>query len=136
MRVVNSLDELLRLPRDRRVNGFGAREPLQLEIPTLARAALIRAQGALNDLQERCGCLAGAAAMFVVLVFGVIEVFQRNVSLLAWRAISELGIVLVAAFVLGFVGKMAALAITRWQFAHRCRLEHRTLSRLLQPPVA
>jgi len=136
MRVVNSLEELLQLPRDRRVNGFGARELLQLEIPVLARAALLRAQGALNNLQERCGCLAGALAMFVVLVAGVIEVIRRNPSLLAWRALYELGLVLIAAFLLGFAAKMTALAITRWQFAHRCRFQHRRLAQLLRTPAA
>ncbi len=36
MRIVHSLDELLELPREPGVNGYGAREALRLEIPKLA----------------------------------------------------------------------------------------------------
>lgn len=133
MRIVHSLEELLELPLDRTVNGFRGREALQLEIPALTRHALTSAQCALNDLQSRCGSLAGAGTMFVALLFGVIQVFQRNTSLLSWRAFAELVFVLVVSFGLGFVAKYAALAFTRWQFAYRCRAHHRLLSLLLGP---
>jgi hypothetical protein len=128
MRIVNSLDELLRLPADARVNGYRVREPLRLEIPALARVALASAQDALNRLQERCGCIAGAGAMFATLLVGVAKVFQRNPSLLTWRAFSEFFAVLVVSFALGSVAKLAALAVTRWQFAYRCRVQHYLLS--------
>src|SRR5215213_2028957 len=121
MRVVSSLDELLQLPRDKRVNGFRVREPLQLEIPALTRHALHDAQEALNSLQERGGSLASAAVMFIALVYGVIQVFHRNASIGTVRAWLELAAVLVISFCLGALAKTAALAFTRWQFAFRCR---------------
>jgi len=118
MRVVRSLDELLTLPRDRHVNGFREREPLMLEIPELSRPMLMRAQDALNRLQERGGRLAGAGFMFIALLAGV-------------SASGELAAVLVVSFALGFAAKWAALVITRWQFAYRCRAQHYLLSLLL-----
>jgi hypothetical protein len=132
MRVVRSLDELLRLPKDRYVNGFHTRVPLALEIKGLARPAQLRAQESLNGLQERCGSLAAAAIMFLALLLGVVKVLHANPSLLSWRALLELAAVLIAAFALGIMAQWVALAVTRWQFAHRCREQHRELSRLLQ----
>ena len=136
MRVVNSLDDLLQLPRDARVNGFRARELLQLEIPALTRHALIGAQDALNSLQERGGALAAAGVMLLTMTFGVIKVFARNPSMFTWRAIGELIVVLAISFCIGTVAKLAALAFTRWQFAYRCRAQHRMLSMLLHEPTA
>jgi len=52
MRVVRSLDELPRLPSDRRVNGFRGRVPLALEIPEDARPAQLRAQDSLIDCRS------------------------------------------------------------------------------------
>ncbi|HLA70531.1 MAG TPA: hypothetical protein VK624_03405 [Steroidobacteraceae bacterium] len=131
MRVVRSLDELLTLPRDRHVNGFREREPLMLEIPELSRPMLMRAQDALNRLQERGGRLAGAGFMFIALLAGVSKVLHDNGALLSWRAFGELAAVLVVSFALGFAAKWAALVITRWQFAYRCRAQHYLLSLLL-----
>ncbi|MEO8018122.1 MAG: hypothetical protein ABI769_09935 [Pseudomonadota bacterium] len=133
MRVVNSLDDLLQLPRDTRVNGFRARELLQLEIPALTRHALTGAQDQLNSLKERGGALAAAAMMFLALVVGVFKVFYNN-PILNWRAVGELAALLAISFMLGAVAKLAALAFTRWQFAYRCRTQHRMLSMLLQEP--
>lgn len=134
MRVVNTLDELLQLPRDARVNGFRARELLQLEIPPLTRHALASAQDALNSLQERGGSFAGAATMFFAMVLGVIKVIYRNPSLLTWQAIAELAAVLALSFAMGVVARLAALAFTRWQFARRCRAQYDMLSMLLREP--
>jgi len=131
MRVVRSLDELLTLPRDRHVNGFREREPLMLEIPELSRPMLMRAQDALNRLQERGGRLAGLGFMVFALVAGVSKVLLDNGSPLSWRAIGELMAVLVVSFALGFAAKWAALAITHWQFAYRCRAQHYVLSLLI-----
>ena len=128
MRIVNSLDDLLRLPRDRYVNGFGARMAVQLEIPTLARHALIRAQRPLNRLQSRCGCVAGAIAMLASLFVGTAQVYSRNAGTLSWHAVAQVGAVLLVAFVLGFAVKMITLAATRWQFARECRVQHRALA--------
>ena len=133
MRVVNTLDELLALPRDSRVNGFRKRTPIRLEIPAVTRPVLIRAQYSLNELQERCGSLGAAGFMFVTLLYGVLQVFHRNASLLTLRAALELGIVLAISFAAGALGKYLCLAVTRWQFAHRCRAQHRALLAQLQP---
>lgn len=131
MRVVNTLDELLALPRDRHVNGFRSRTPVRLEIPALTRPMLIRAQYALNELQERGGALAAAAFMFATLIVGVAKVLHRNPSLLEVRALLESAIVLAVAFAAGILGRYVAMTVTRWQFAQRCRAQHRALSRQL-----
>jgi hypothetical protein len=131
MRVVRSLDELLTLPQDRHVNGYRGRVPLMLEIPELSRPMLMRAQDALNSLQERGGSLAGAAVMFLVLLAGVTKVLHENASLLGWRPITELAVALGLSFGCGFAAKWAALAITRLQFAYRCRAQYDMLSMLI-----
>ena len=131
MRVVRSLDELLTLPADRHVNGFRGRVPLLLDIPEVSRPMLMRAQDALNGLQERGGSLAGAAAMFLAMLAGVSKVLHENASLLSWLAVAELVLVLVVSFVVGFAAKWTALAITRLQFAYRCRVQHDLLTMLL-----
>ncbi|HEY6126457.1 MAG TPA: hypothetical protein VIV63_17515 [Steroidobacteraceae bacterium] len=132
MRIVHSLDELLELPREPGVNGYRAREPLRLEIPRLASDVSTRAQDSLNRLQERCGSLAAAGVMFLTLVAGVFKVFTRNPTLFSWQAFGELVAVLVVSFCLGAIAKMIALAVTRWQFARRCREHYEQLSRLVQ----
>ncbi len=132
MRVVNSLDELLTLPQDRNVNGLRSRTPVRLEIPALTRPVLIRAQYALNELQERGGSLVAAACMFATLVVGVAKVLHRNASMLDLRALMESAIVLAGAFAAGAVGRYVAMTVTRWQFTQRCRAQHRTLSRQLR----
>jgi len=136
MRIVHSLDELLDLPREPGVNGYGTREPLRFEIPRLASDASTRAQDSLNRLQERCGSLAAAGVMLVILVGGVFNMFQRNPTLLSWVALAELGAVLVISFCFGALAKMIALSFTRWQFARRCREQYEVLSQLLQRSAA
>ena len=131
MRIVSTLDELLALPSDRLVNGYRKRIPVRLEIPVLTKPVLVRAQFALNELQERGGSAGAAAFMFVVLILGVMQVYERHTSVLNLRAGAELAIVLGLSFVAGALGKYVALAITRWRFALRCRAQHRRLSELL-----
>jgi len=131
MRVVRSLDELLTLPHDRYVNGFRGRAPLLLDIPELSRPMLMRAQEALNSLQERGGSLAGAAVMFIAMVAGVSKVLHENDSLLSWIAVGELILVVAVSFAFGFAAKWTALAITRLQFAYRCRVQHDLLTMLM-----
>jgi len=131
MRVVRSLEELLTLPKDRHVNGYRGRVPLMLDIPELSRPMLMRAQDALNSLQERGGSLAGAGVMFLAMLAGVSKVLHENASLLSWLALGELILVLAISFALGFAAKWAALAITRLQFAYRCRVQHDLLTMLL-----
>jgi hypothetical protein len=136
MRIVHSLDELLELPREPAVNGYGAREVLRLEIPKLTSDAASRAQESLNRLQERCGSLAAAGVMLVILVGGVFNLFQRNATLFSFRALAELAVVAVISFCFGALAKMMALSVTRWQFARRCREQHDVLSRLLERSAA
>jgi hypothetical protein len=136
MRVVSSLDDLLQLPRDSRVNGFRARELLQLEIPALTRHALTGAQDALNNLQERGGALAAAVAMLFAMTAGIANVFYRNSMQFTLRAIGEILAVIAISFCIGAGAKLAALAFTRWQFAYRCRAQHRMLSMLLHGTAA
>ena len=135
MRIVHSLEELLELPADEHVNGFRRRESLQLEIPTFTHHDLTDAQDALNSLQERGGSLVAASLMFLALVVGVTNVFFRNTSLLSGQALLELTGVLVISFALGALGKMIALAFTRWQFARCCREQYEELSRILREPA-
>jgi hypothetical protein len=136
MRIVHSLDELLELPREPGVNGFRAREALRFEIPRIAPDHSTRAQDSLNRLQERCGSLAAAGTMFLALIAGVFKVFDRNPTLLSWQAMGELIAVFVISFCLGALAKMITLAVTRWQFARRCREHYEQLSRLVQGPTA
>lgn len=128
MRIVCSIDELLRLPLDRRVNGLGPREPLQLEIPQLMRRDQIRAQSRLNRLQSRCGCLAGALALVASLAFGALYVHASSGGAFSWRLAWQSLLALLGAFVIGFIAKMLTLAITRWQFARECRRQYFALS--------
>ena len=132
MRIVHSLDELLELPREPAVNGYGAREALRLEIPKLATDATSRAQESLNSLQERCGSLAAAGVMLVMLVAGVVNLFQRNATLFSFRALAQLAVVLVISVCFGALAKMVALSVTRWQFARRCREQYEELSRVMR----
>lgn len=135
MRIVHSLEELLDLPRDSSVNGFRTRQPLRLEIPTLAHDALDDAQEALNRLQSRGGSLAAAGVMLIALIAGVLKVFHRNPSMLNGQALIELAVVLVVSLLLGTVARGAALSITRWQFARRCREQYEELARQLREPA-
>jgi hypothetical protein len=127
MRIVHSLDELRQLPRDRLVNGFRVRSEVQLEIPRVTWHTQVRAQAALNRLQESRGALAGSLMMMAALLYGVVDIMRRHESLLSLRAASELLAVLGLAFSLGFAARFISCAIKRWQFTRRCR----ELSRLL-----
>jgi uncharacterized integral membrane protein len=135
MRIVHSLEELLDLPHDDSVNGFRTRQPLRLEIPTLAHDVLDDAQEALNRLQERGGSLAAAVVMFIALILGVLKVFHRNVSMLSGQALLELIVVLLVSFMLGTLARAAALTITRWQFGRRCREQYEALVRHMREPA-
>ena len=133
MRIVHSLDELLILPSDQRVNGFRARTEVQLEIPDITKSSLIRAQGALNQLQERGGSLAGAVCTLLTLVYGVVLVIQRHDSLLSMRAGGELFAAVGLSLAIGFAARFASCVHTRWQFKRRCRELHQALAAELEP---
>lgn len=131
MRAVHSLEELLRLPRDGRVNGLALRTPVRLDIPGLTRHAQNSAQASLNALQSRCGCLAAGITTLAVLIAGLYLTVQRNPSLPSWHAFTDAASTLAAAFAAGLVAKLATLLFTRWQFALLCRRQHRRLTRQL-----
>jgi hypothetical protein len=135
MYVVHSLDELLILPRDPRVNGFRARAELRLDIPALAQPAQVRAQDSLNELQERGGSLAGAVCMALTLVYGVLLVMQRHDSLWSARAAGELSAAVGLSFAIGLAARFASCLHTRWEFRRRCRELHRALTREISAQV-
>jgi hypothetical protein len=128
MRIVSSLDELLLLPRDRCVNGFRTRTAVRLEIPDITQPALVRAQDALNELQERGGSITGAVCMLLTLVYGVVLVVQRHESLWNLRGAGELLAALGLSFAVGLVARFASCIHTRWQFRRLCRELHRALA--------
>ena len=136
MRIVSSLDELLILPGDRCVNGFRTRTAVRLDIPEVTQPVLVRAQDALNELQERGGSIAGAVCMLLTLVYGVVLVFQRHDSLWSLRAAGELFAALGLAFAAGLAARFASCIHTRWQFKRRCHELHRALSGQHSDPAA
>jgi hypothetical protein len=128
MRVVHSLDELLILPRDTRVNGFRVRSEVRLDIPDITQPAQVRAQDSLNELQERGGSLAGAVCMLLTLVYGVVLVVQRHQTLWSLRALGELCAAVGLSFAIGLAARFASCVHTRWEFRRRCRDLHRVLA--------
>lgn len=128
MRIVHSLEELLILPSDQRVNGFRVRAEVRLDIPDITRPALARAQEALNELQECSGSLAAALCMLATLVCGVVLVLQRHESLWSLHAAGELIAALGLSFASGLAARLTARAYTRWQFRRRCRRLHALLA--------
>ena len=69
--------------------------------------------------------------MVLTLLYGVTQVFREVDSLMSWKAVIGLGVVLVVAFGVGVVAKYAALVVTRWQFGRCCREQHRLLSAVM-----
>lgn len=128
MRTVSSLEQLAMLPRDRAVNGFVRRTPLRLEIPHVARHGLLRAERALNRLQARCGCVAGGLATLAALAAGIVVLADGGLDW-SWRLPLQVAAWLGLAFIAGLAGKFLVLALTRWQFARTCRVQHRRLLR-------
>lgn len=128
MRVVSSLEQLAMLPRDRAVNGYGPRTPLRLDIPLVARHALLRAEHALNRLQSRCGCMAGGLAALAALGAGGTALVVAGLGW-SWRLPLQLAGLIAAALAAGMAAKWLVLAATRWQFARACRTQHRALLR-------
>jgi len=128
MRIVSSLDQLANLPRDRTVNGFGSRTPLRLEIPAVARHSLLRAERALNRLQSRCGCMAGAIVTLIALGAGAVDLVRSGALAWSWDLPVRALLVLAGAFLLGLMAKIFTLAATRWQFARACHFHTRMLA--------
>jgi len=129
VRVIHSLDELPGLPRDSRVNGFGVRAAVRLEIPGLSRHLQIRAQESLNALRSRCGCIAGGVVTLGSLILGAVLVWRGHTAGFWLPTLRDALLVLVTSFVAGLLAKLAVLLLTRWQFAFRCRIHHHRLIR-------
>lgn len=125
MRVITTLDDLLRLPRDRSVNGLGARARIRLDIPGFTRHAQLVAQESLNALQSRCGCVSGGIVTLVALVIGSIVITRTHTTFFA--TLRDAALWLVIAFVAGLIAKLGTLLFTQWQFTFRCRAHHRRL---------
>ncbi len=128
--VIQSADDLRRLARDPRVNGLFLRNALAVRVPGMTLRDQLRLERALNRYQSRCGCTAAAACFLTVLVAGGMYAATANGGLLSFGFLRDAAAVLVAAFALGFVAKLVALQVTRWQFAAACR---RRESELLNP---
>lgn len=127
MRIVSSLEELASLPRDPTVNGLATRAQLRLLIPDIACHAQMRSELALNRLQARCGCMAGALATLASLGAGTALLVDEGLRW-SWRLPLQVALVLAVAFALGLAGKLLVLVATRWQFARACRVHHRLLA--------
>lgn len=130
MRVVLSIGELRDLPRDGRVNGRGAREPIAFDIPGLARHDQIRAERTLNRYQSRCGCGAGAACFLAALCGGGAYLASTGHVALSLGFLAQVIAALIAALALGLAGKLVTLEVTRLQFAGACRRYWKELSTL------
>jgi hypothetical protein len=126
--VVTSIADLRKLPRDPRVNGLLERSRLAVRVPGLLVSDQLRLEGVLNRYQSRCGCTAGAACFLGALVAGGVYVAPTNGSHLSFGFLKDAAAVLAAAFVLGFLAKLVALQVTRWQFSAACRRFERELS--------
>jgi hypothetical protein len=127
VKIVCAIDDLLTLPRNPRVNGFGLRESLQLELPGIPRRDQISAQARLNRLQARCGCAAGGITTFLALIVGALYLRHASPGV-SWRFLTIVIGVLLVAFTAGFAAKLFTLALTRLQFTCECRALHRALS--------
>ena len=135
-RIVRSLEELALLPRERAVNGLVRRSALELAIPGLPIHAQLYAQQRLNALQRRCGCVAGSIATIAGLFAGGLRIAGRDAP--AW-SLATLGLCVLCVIVslaLGLAVKLGTLALTQWQFAHRCRAQRGYLETLLRTQPA
>jgi hypothetical protein len=131
LKIIASLDDLLALPADRRVNGFAMRTRVQLELAGMPRSPQIHAQQRLNRLQMRCGCLAGAVSLLLTLALGAPYMYLNSAGI-GWRVVPFAAGLVVAALFIGFAAKILTLAATRWQFARECRVQHQALAYLLE----
>jgi len=128
--VIRSIDDLRRLPHDRRVNGFGPRSTLALRLRGLAVQDQLRLERTLNRYQSRCGCVAGAACFIAAVATGGVYLAMANDTFSFFGLLGDATTILLAAFLLGLIGKLAALGVTRLQFAAACRRFARELSEL------
>lgn len=70
---------------------------------------------AREELHRRSGAVAASLLMLGVMTLGVIEVTQRNSTLMSSRAWIEIAAVIAVSFALGFAARFATRAVTRWR---------------------
>jgi hypothetical protein len=121
MAILRSPADLETLPQDRRVNGITRRDRVTFEIAAFARKDQLRWERALNRYQRRCGCMAGAACLLLTGIAGGVYLISVNPSLFSFGFLGRLLLVLLIAAAAGMAGKLAALELTRLQFARACR---------------
>jgi hypothetical protein len=129
--LVRSLDQLLLLPRDPRVNGFGPRSPVRIGISGLSPPERVRAERALNRLQSRCGCVAGGVTSLAAVTLGIAHVYWQAPPLLGWATVRQMIVVLALSIAAGLLAKLMTLLVIRVEFERECRVQHKLLSRLV-----
>ncbi len=127
--LVRSLDQLLLLPLDPGVNGFGPRSPVRIAIAAVPPPERLRAERALNRFQSRCGCLAGGLTSLGVVTSGLALIYWQAPMLAGWATTLQVIAVLVLGIAAGSLAKLATLLVVRIQFRRECRLQHDRLSR-------
>ena len=120
MRVVHSIRELEALGHDRAANGLLERSPISLSIPGLEQSHRIRIEQALNRFQSHCGCEAGALVFLMAVVMGGVRISLASPDLLSLGFVLDVAGALLAAFAVGFLAKLAAMAVTRLKFTSAC----------------
>jgi hypothetical protein len=120
MRVVYSIRELEALGRDRAANGLFERSPISLSISGLEQSHRVRIEQALNRFQSHCGCEVGAFVFLAAVVFGGVRIALASPNLLSIGFVLDVAGALLAAFAVGFLAKIAAMAVTRLRFASAC----------------
>jgi hypothetical protein len=121
MVVVRGVDDLERLPADRRVNGLARREELRFDIPGLALQRQLRHAAELNRLQRRCGCVAATLFFLGALALGGVWVAYTVETGLSLRFLLSLAAVAAAAVAVAVAAKLATMLVTRIQFRRACR---------------
>jgi hypothetical protein len=129
-RIIRSIHDLKGLPSERRVNGLGMRDSIAFNIPDVARCDQIRLERALNRYQSRCGCGAGAVCFLAALGAGGMYIARATTAVFAIELVAHAVALLLAAFLIGLIGKIVALEITRFQFTGACRRIWKELSTL------
>lgn len=120
MVVVRGVEDLERLPADRRVNGLARREELRFDIPGLALQRQLRHAAELNRFQGRCGCVAATLFFFGALALGGVWIAYEVEVGFSLRFLLSLAAVGAAAVAAAVAAKLATMLITRIQFRRAC----------------
>ncbi len=118
---VISIRDLEALPQDRYVNGWSTRDRVVLDLPDSPRHKQIRWEAKLNRYQTRCGCVAGAACLFVALLGGGAYLVSISNSILSTRFFWHACLLVVVSGGVALAAKLVSLAVTRVQFSLMCK---------------